>query len=331
MINRRKLVIALGASAFALPLVSFAQQPERMRRIGALINLAEGDQESKIQVAAFVRGLQESGWTVGRNVLIDYRWTEGDANRVRKYAAELVALAPDVILTTGGSHVGPLQQATRTVPIVFVQVADPVGGGFVESLARPGGNTTGFTVFEFDISAKWLELLKEIAPRMKRVAVLRDPANPSGTGLMGAIQAVAPSFGVEVSSPVGLRDTGEIERGVAAFARVENGGLIVTPASFALVHRDLIVKLAAQHRLPTIYPFRVFAAGGGLLSYGPDVVDQYWRAAGYVDRILKGESPANLAVQRATKQDLVINLRTAKALGLTIPQSLLVRAVEVIR
>lgn len=331
MNSRRKLVIALGASALGLPLTSFAQQPVRMRRIGALINLAEGDQESKIQVAAFVRGLQESGWTVGRNVLIDYRWTEGDADRVRKYAAELVALAPDVILTTGGSHVGPLQQATRTVPIVFVQVADPVGGGFVESLARPGGNTTGFTVFEFDISAKWLELLKEIAPRMKRVAVLRDPTNPSGTGLMGAIQAVAPSFGVEVSSPVGLRDTGEIERGVAAFARVENGGLIVTPASFALVHRDLIVKLAAQHRLPTIYPFRVFAAGGGLLSYGPDVVDQYWRAAGYVDRILKGESPANLAVQRATKQDLVINLRTAKALGLTIPQSLLVRAVEVIQ
>jgi putative tryptophan/tyrosine transport system substrate-binding protein len=331
MNNRRKLVIALGASALASHLTSFAQQPERVRRIGALINLAEGDQESKIQVAAFVRGLQELGWTVGRNVVIDYRWTEGNADRVRKYAAELVSLSPDVLLTTGGSHVGPLQQATRSVPIVFIQTADPVGGGFVESLARPGGNTTGFTVFEFDIGAKWLELLKEIAPRVKRVAVLRDPTNPSGTGLMGAIQAVAPSLGVEVSSPVGLRDTGEIERGVAAFARLENGGLIVTPASFALVHRDLIIKLAAQHRLPTIYPFRLFANDGGLLSYGPDVVDQYWRAAGYVNRILKGEMAANLAVQRSTKLDLVINLRTAKALGLPIPQALLLRAVEVIQ
>ena len=331
MNNRRKLVIALSAGALASPLVSFAQQPQRTRRIGALINLAEADQESKIQVAAFVRGLQALGWTVGRNVQIDYRWTEGNADRVRKYAAELVALAPDVILTTGGSHVGPLQQATRTIPIVFVQTADPVGGGFVESLARPGGNTTGFTVFEFDIGAKWLELLKEIAPRVKRVAVLRDPANPSGTGLMGAIQAVAPSFGMEVSSPVGLRDTGEIERGVAAFARVENGGLIVTPASFAIVHRDFIVKLAALHRLPAMYPFRVFANNGGLLSYGPDVVDQYWRAAGYVNRILRGESPADLAVQRATKLDLVINLKTAKALGLPVPQALLLRAVEVIQ
>jgi len=331
MNNRRKLVIALGAGALASPLASFAQQPQRTRRIGALINLAEADQESKIQVAAFVRGLQELGWNVGRDVQIDYRWTEGNADRVRKYAAELVALAPDVILTTGGSHVGPLQQATRTVPIVFVQTADPVGGGFVESLARPGGNTTGFTVFEFDIGAKWLELLKELAPRVKRVAVLRDPANPSGTGLMGAIQAVAPSFGMEVSPPVGLRDTGEIERGVAAFARVENGGLIVTPASFAIVHRDFIVKLAALHRLPTMYPFRVFANNGGLLSYGPDVVDQYWRAAGYVNRILRGENPAVLAVQRSTKLDLVINLKTAKALGLAVPQALLLRAVEVIQ
>jgi len=312
------------------PLPLLAQHPERVRRVGALMNLAADDPQSKIQIAAFVQGLQDSGWTVGRNLLVDYRWTEGDPDRVRKYGAELVALAPDVILTVGGSHVGPLQQATRSMPIVFVQVADPVGGGFVDSLARPGGNTTGFTVFEFDIGAKWLELLKQIAPRMTRVAVLRDPANPSGTGLFGAIQAVAPSLGVE-ASPLGLRDTAEIERGVTAFARAANGGLIVTPSSLAIVHRELIVKLADRHRLPAIYPFRSFVTSGGLLFYGPDVVDQYRRAAGYVDRILKGEKPADLPVQRSTKLELVFNLKTAKALGLTIPQSLLLRADEVIQ
>ena len=261
---------------------------------------------------------------------IDYRWTAGDAERVRKYAAELVAFTPDVILTVGGSHVGPLQQVTRSVPIVFVQVADAVGGGFVNSLARPGGNATGFTNFEFDISGKWLELLKQIAPRMTRTAVLRDPVNPSGTGLFGAIQAVAPSFGVEVS-PVSLRDVGEIERGLTEFSREPNGGVIVTPSSLAIVHRELIITLAARFRLPAIYPFRYFVTEGGLISYGPDVVDQYRRAAGYVDRILKGQKPADLPVQRSTKVDLVINLKTAKAIGLTVPPKLLASADAVIK
>jgi putative ABC transport system substrate-binding protein len=301
-----------------------------MRRIGSLSYLAAGDPEAKLYAEAFLHALRDGGWIVDRNVRVDFRWTHGDADLVRKYAGELAALSPDVILAAGGSHVGPLQQATRTVPIVFVQVTDPVGGGFVASLAHPGGNTTGFTVFEFDIGAKWLELLKQVGPSISRVAVLRDPANPSGTGLFGAIQTVAPTFGVE-ASPIGLRDVGEIERGVGAFAGGTKGGLVVTPSGLAIVNRDVIIKLAAQYRLPAIYPFRDFAIGGGLLSYGPDVVDQYRRAAGYVDRILRGEKPADLPVQRSTKLELVVNLKTAKALGLTIPQSLLVRADEVIQ
>ena len=307
-----------------------AQPSDHMRRIGAFMNLEANDPESQVYVAAFVEGLKKLGWTVGGNVRIDYRWTAGDADRIRKYAAELVALAPDVILTVGGSQVGPLQQVTRSVPIVFVQVADAVGAGFVKSLARPGGNATGFTNFEFDISAKWLEILKQIAPRMTHTAVLRDPANASGTGQFGAIQAVAPSFGVEVS-PLSLHDPGEIERGLTAFGRESNGGLIVTPSSLAIVHRKLIITLAARLRLPAIYPFRYFVTDGGLISYGPDVVDQYRRASGYVDRILKGEKPADLPVQRSTKLELAINLKTAKALGLTVPPMLLTSADAVIK
>jgi putative tryptophan/tyrosine transport system substrate-binding protein len=269
------------------------------------------------------------GWSVGHNVQVDYRSTAGNADLIRKYAEELIARSPDVILTAGGSHVGPLEQATRTVPIVFVQVADAVGGGFVNSLARPGGNATGFTNFEYDFSGKWLEVLKQIAPLITRAAVLRDPANPSGAGQFGAIQAVAQSFGVE-ASPVNMRDAGEIERGVNDFAQKPNGGLIVTPSSLALVNRDLIVTLAARLRLPAIYPFRFFVSGGGLISYGPDVVDQYRHAAGYVDRILKGEKPADLPVQQSTKVALVINSKTAKALGLEVSPTLLARADEVI-
>jgi putative ABC transport system substrate-binding protein len=273
--------------------------------------------------------LPELGWSVGHNVQVDYRSTAGNADLIRKYAEELIARSPDVILTAGGSHVGPLEQATRTVPIVFVQVADAVGGGFVNSLARPGGNATGFTNFEYDFSGKWLEVLKQIAPLITRAAVLRDPANPSGAGQFGAIQAVAQSFGVE-ASPVNMRDAGEIERGVNDFAQKPNGGLIVTPSSLALVNRDLIVTLAARLRLPAIYPFRFFVSGGGLISYGPDVVDQYRHAAGYVDRILKGEKPADLPVQQSTKVALVINSKTAKALGLEVSPTLLARADEVI-
>ena len=328
--DRRTFISTVAGCILAAPLVAQAQQSERMRRIGVLHYLQENDPEGRTYIAAFLQVLQGLGWTVDRNVRIDYRWTGGDADRVRKDAGELVALTPDVILVAGGSHVGPLQQATRTIPIVFVQVADAVGGGFVNSLARPGGNATGFTNFEFNISGKWLELLKQVAPQMTRTAVIRDPANPSGTGQFGAIQAVAPSFGVEVS-PIGLHDAAEIERGITAFARGSNGGLIVTPSGLAIVHRELIITLAARFRLPTTYPFRYFVTSGGLISYGPDAVDQYRRAAGYVDRILKGEKPANLPMQLSTKVELVINLKTAKALGLTIAQSLLSRADEVIQ
>ena len=323
--------ILVALLLLAVAVKAEAQPSERLRRIGVLLYLQEDDPEARTYVAAFLQGLQKLGWIVGRNVQIDYRWTAGDADRVRKYAAELVALAPDVILTAGSAHVGPLQQATRSVPIVFVQATDPVGGGLVNSLARPGGNATGFTNFELDISTKWLELLKQVAPRLTRVAVLRDPANPSGTGQFGAIQAVAPSFGVEEVRPVGLHDAGEIERGVTAFARESNGGLIVTPSGLAIAHREPIVKLAARHRLPAIYPFRYFVTDGGLISYGPEVVDQYRRAAGYVDRILKGTKPADLPVQQSMKFELAINLKTAKALGLTVPSMLLTSADTVIK
>jgi putative ABC transport system substrate-binding protein len=301
-----------------------------MRRIGVLTSgAAADDPDGQVRSAAFVRGLQQLGWTDGRNIRIDYRWGAGDADNMRKYAAELVALAPNVILASGTASVAPLLQATRTVPIVFVQVTDPVGAGFVDSLAHPGGNATGFLLFEYAISAKWLELLKEIAPRVSRAGVIRDPAQTAGTGQFGVIQSVAPSLGMDVSA-INLRDAPEIERGIAAFARSANGGLILTSSALSVVHRDLIVTLAARHKLPAVYYRRQFVTGGGLISYGPDVAEQNRRAAGYVDRILKGEKPADLPVQAPTKYELLVNLKTAKALGLTVPTSLLARADEVI-
>jgi putative tryptophan/tyrosine transport system substrate-binding protein len=328
--QRREFITLFGgaAAAVAWPLAARAQQPERMRRIGAFAGI-EDDAEGQARFAAFRQGLQQLGWTEGRNVRIDYRWSGGDADKFRKYAAELAALAPDVILAAGGAVVGPLLQATRTVPIVFVVVPDPVGAGFVDSLARPGGNATGFINFEYGISAKWLELLKEIAPGVTRAAVLRDPAIAQGTGQFGAIQSMAPSLGVEVS-PVNVRDAGEIERAVATFARSSNGGLIVTGSALVVVHRDLIITLAARHKLPAVYYERNFVADGGLISYGPDYLDQFRRAASYVDRILKGEKPADLPVQAPTKYKLVINLKTAKALGLDVPMYLQQIADEVI-
>jgi putative ABC transport system substrate-binding protein len=326
--RRREFISLLGGAA-AWPLRAHAQQTDRTRRIGVLMNLAADDPESPVRVAAFAQGLQELGWIVGRNVRIDTRWGASDPDRSRSYAAELVALAPDVILASGTPSVTALLPATRTVPIVFANVIDPVGSGFVESLARPGGNATGFSMFEYGISGKWLELLKEIAPRVTRVAVLRDPAFASGGGQLGALQAVASSFGVELR-PVGVRDAGEIERAVADFARASNGGLIVTGSTSAVAHRNLIVTLAARHQLPAVYAQRYIVTDGGLISYGPDSVDPYRRAAGYVDRILKGEKPADLPVQAPTKYELVINLKTAKALGLELPPTLLARADEVI-
>ena len=310
------------------PLAARAQQRGRVRRVGVFMSTAEDDTEFKARVAAFLQGLQELGWTDGRNMRIDVRWPAGDAERIRRYATEFVALAPDVILATGAT-VGPLLQATRDVPIVFTIISDPVGAGFVDSLARPGGNATGFITFEYSLSGKWLELLKQIAPHVTRAAVLRDSSGPSGIGQFGAIQTVAPSLGMEVS-PISMRDPGEIERAVAAFARSSNGGLVVTGSALAVVHRDLIITLAGRHKLPAVYFQRLFAAGGGLISYGTDFVDQYRRAAGYVDRILKGEKPADLPVQAPTRLELAINLKTAKALGLDVPPSLLARADEVI-
>ena len=326
--KRREFIALLGGAA-AWPLVARAQQPTGMRRIGVLLYLNEQDVELKTYLAAFVKQLSELGWRAGGNLQIDYRWTGGNVARLRQYAAELVALSPDVILAAGGSHVGPLQQLTRTIPIVFVQVADPVGGGFVESLAHPGGNATGFSNFEFDISGKWLELLREIAPHTVRTAVLRDPSNPTGTAQFGAIQALGRALGIDVT-PIGLRDAAEIERGIGEFAARSNGGLIITPTGLAIVHRALIIALAERYRLPAVYPFRFFVSDGGLISYGPDAVDQYRRAAGYVDRILKGEKPAGLPVEQSTKVALVINLKTAKALRLEVPATLLARSDEVI-
>jgi putative ABC transport system substrate-binding protein len=326
--RRRQFITLLGGAA-AWPLAARAQQPERMRRIGVLMHLAADDPEGQARVGAFLQGLQEWGWAVGRNVRIEYRWAAGDAERIRKYAAELVGLGPDVILAAGGAVVAPLLQATSTVPIVFAQTPDPVGAGFVASLARPGGNATGFTIYEYGLSGKWLELLKEIAPGVTRVAVLRDPAITAGTGQLGAIQSVAPSLGVELS-PVSVRDAREIERAVTAFARSSNAGLIVTGSALAVIHRDLIIALAARHRLPAVYPVRFFVRSGGLISYGADSIDPYRRAAAYVDRILKGENPADLPVQAPTKLELVINLKTAKALGIEMPASMLARADEVI-
>jgi putative tryptophan/tyrosine transport system substrate-binding protein len=328
-VRRREFITLLGGAAAAWPVRGRAQQPERVRRIGVLTNLAADDPEGQVRNTAFAQALAQLGWTVGQNLRIENRWAAADAERIRRYAAELVALTPDVILATGAAGVGPLLQATRTVPVVFVAVPDPVGAGFVDSLARPGGNATGFVQFEYGISGKWLELLKEIAPGVARVAVLRDPAIAGGQGQVAAIQAVAPSFGMEVT-PINVRDTDEMERAIAAFARTSRDGLIVTTSALTVLHRDLIVTLAARYKLPTVYAQRVFVASGGLISYGAHIVDQYRRAAGYVDRILKGEKPADLPVQAPTKYELVINLKTAKALGTDVPPTLLARADEVI-
>jgi len=329
MSSRREFIMLLGGATAMWPLAARAQQSKRLRRVGVLMPYAANDPQVQTRNAAFLQGLQQLGWTVGNNVQIDYRWSAGNEDDTRKYAAELVALAPDVIFASGSAAVGPLRRATRTVPIVFAATPDPVGAGFVESLARPGGNITGFTPYEYGIGAKWLEVLKEIAPSVARVAVIRDPTITAGIGLWGAIQSVSPSFGVELR-PVDVGDAGEIERALAAFAGSPNGGLILTGSALAIVHRDLIIALAARYQLPAVYYERYFAAAGGLISYGYDTVEAYRLAAGYVDRILKGEKPADLPVQAPTKYELVINLKTAKALGLTVPETLLARADEVI-
>jgi putative ABC transport system substrate-binding protein len=326
---KRREFIALIGGAVAWPLAARAQQREHMRRIGVLWPLAADDPISQARNAAFLQALQQLGWTVGQNIQIDYRWSGGNDEVTRKYAVELAALAPEVILASGSAATGPLLQATRTVPIVFAIVPDPVGAGFVDSLARPGGNATGFISFDYGISGKWLELLKEIAPSVTRAAILRDPAITAGIGQWGAIQTAAPSLGLE-TSPLNVRDASEIERAVTAFARSPNGGLVVTGSALANIHRNLIITLAARHRLPAVYFERFFVTAGGLISYGPDFLDQYRRAAAYVDRILKGEQPADLPVQAPTKYVLAVNLKTAKALGLEVPTSVLARADEVI-
>jgi putative ABC transport system substrate-binding protein len=328
-VRRREFITLVGGAA-AWPVVAHAQERDRMRRIGVLLSAVEGDPNALENASAFAQGLAELGWTVGRNVRIDYRWGAGDSTRFRKYAAELIALSPDVVLAPAGSIVSAFQEVSHTVPIVFVTTIDPIGGGWVESLSRPGKNATGFASYEFSMSSKWLELLREIAPNIRQVAVIRDPSVPAGSGGFAAIQTVAPSLGVELT-PIGLRDGGEIERLTVAFARRGNGGLIlVGPSSSAQRYNDLIIALAARHRLPAIYPTRSFVDNGGLISYGPNRIDQYRRAAGYIDRILKGEKPADLPVQAPTKYELVINLKTAKALGITVPPTLLARADDVI-
>ena len=327
--NRRDFIALLGGAAAAWPLAARAQQREKMRRIGVLMNLAADDPESQRRMTAFVQELQQLGWTDGRDVQIDARWSAGEPERLRKNAAEIVALAPDVILAEGSASLAPLLQMTRVISVVFTIVPDPVGAGFVDSLARPGGNATGFSQFEYGLSGKWVELLKEIAPHVTRAAVLREPGLTAGVAQFAALQAVAPSLGVELVA-LNVRDGAQIERSVAAFARSSSDGMIVTSSPLAAVHRKLIVALAARHKLPAVYAVRYMTAAGGLLFYGPDFVDQYRRAADYVDRILKGEKPADLPVQAPTRYELAINLQTAKALGLDVPPTLLVRADEVV-
>ena len=328
-LERREFITLLGGAVAAWPLTARAQQRKRVRSVGVLTPFAALDSEGQNRVAAFAQALQQLGWSVGQNVRLLYRWGDGTSAIMQKYAAELVALAPDVILADSSAAVSSLLQATQTIPIVFAVVADPVGAGYVESLARPGGNVTGFAAQEYAVSGKWIELLKEIVPHLTRVAALRDSAIAAGPGQFGALQAVAPSFGVELR-PVDLHDPGGIEHGIAAFAKGSNNGLIVTGSPLATLHRNLIITLAAQHKLPAVYYERSFVTAGGLISYGPDMLDQCRRAASYVDRILKGEKPADLPVQAPTKYELVINLKTAKALGLTLPDNLLARADEVI-
>ena len=327
--RRRTFIAGLGSTA-AWPLAAWAQQPDRMRRIGVLMNFASDDPEGQARVGGFLQGLQEMGWSLGRNVRIDYRWFVGDADVYRRNAAELVALAPDVILASGSTAAVAVQRVSPTVPIVFASAVDPVGRGVIANLARPDSNATGFMNYEFALGVKWLELLKQIAPFVTRVAVLRDQDVGSGISLLAAIQAVAPSLGVELS-PLGVRSADEIERAVAAFARAPKGGLIVTSGTRQFMHREFIIALAVRHRLPAIYPYRFFVADGGLISYGPDTIDSFRRAAGYVARILKGEKPSDLPVQEATKYETVLNLKTAKALGLTVPETILATADEVIQ
>jgi putative tryptophan/tyrosine transport system substrate-binding protein len=326
--KRRDFIKLLGGAA-AWPLAAHAQQAERVRRVGALMNLPADDQEVQLYMAAFQQGLQGLGWSIGRNLRLDHRWGPLDPERLHQRAQELVALAPDVMIVAGGGAAEAVQRANRTVPVVLAQSIDPVGAGYVASLARPGGNVTGFTGYEYGIGTKWLELLKEIAPRVTRAAILRDASIPQGIGQFAVIQAAAPSLGVELRS-VDVRNADEIERGVTAFAHEGNGGLIVTASALATVHRDLVVALAARYRLPAVYSNRLFVTAGGLICYSPDRIEQFRRAAGYVDRILKGEKPADLPVQAPTKYELVINLKTAKVLGLELPATVLARADEVI-
>jgi putative ABC transport system substrate-binding protein len=327
--QRREFIKIIAGSALVWPLAAHAELGERVRRIGVLLARAADDPEATEDIGAFAQGLAELGWTIGRNVRIEYRYAANDPEASGKYAKEMVALAPDVVLAAGTPSVAALQQISRSIPIVFATVTDPVGAGFVDSVAKPGGNTTGFMLSEYSLNAKLLELLKQIAPSVRRAAILRDSANPAGMAQFGTIQAVASSVGVEVS-PINVRDASEIEHAVAAFARIANGGLVVTGSAAATKHRELIITLAAQHKLPAVYASRFNVTVGGLISYGPNRVDQFRRAAGYIDRILKGEKPGDLPVQAPTNYELVINLKTAKALGLTVPQTLLASANEVI-
>jgi putative ABC transport system substrate-binding protein len=327
--KRREFITLAGGAVAAWPLAAGAQQREHMRRIGMLMAYSANDPQAQTRNAAFLQSLQQLGWTVGQNIRIDYRWSGGNIDNTRKDAADLVALAPDVIFTSGTAGLGPSLQATRIIPIVFAIVPDPVGSGFINSLARPGGNATGFTTYDYGIGAKWLELLKEVAPNVTRAGVIRDPTIAGGLGAWAAIQSASPATGIEVS-PINMTDAQEIERGVAAFAQAPNGSLVLTGSALAVQHRDLIISLAARHKLPAIYYDPYYVDAGGLVAYGPDFIDQFRRAAGYVDRILKGEKPADMPAQQPTKYELVINLKTAKALGLTVPQTLVARADEVI-